>query len=199
MCPGHAPTSGYDSTGFALYGTPVRGPAHPAVAHSSRRINTGAALDALEGSLRERGVTARHRARGRQREGRPDRFVRVVVQRGRRTRSRTSCARSTRPAITSRLQSIGRSLEIIQGTCGDAHTVNRAPRRRSPSFVHRTASGTCADDRVRSSTSPTAPLRGRVPFPDIFDVHNGQITNYFASAASSRRRATASTRPTTPS
>jgi glutamate synthase domain-containing protein 1 len=165
---------GYDSTGFALYGAPVEGQLilrlRIVEAH-----HTGAALDALEGSLRERGVTLAAEHESDNAKDAPDRFVRVVVSAG------VDQVRDIVRAIDEaghhiEVQSIGRSLEIIKDL-GDAHTVNE--RHGVDRFI-----GSHGLGHVRLTTESIVDVAyghpfWAEPFPDISIVHNGQITNYF--------------------
>jgi hypothetical protein len=165
---------GYDSTGFALYGTPVDGQlilrlriVEAAQAH--------AALNALEGSLRERGVTLATEHQADNAADAPDRFVRVVVNAG------VDQVRDIVRAIddaghTIQVQSIGRSLEIIKDL-GDAETVNA--RHGIDTFI-----GSHGLGHVRLTTESIVDVAyghpfWAEPFPDISIVHNGQLTNYF--------------------
>ena len=131
---------GYDSTGFALYGEPVDGQLILRL-RIVEAAHTHAALDALEGALRERGVTLadEHEADDGRRRARPLR-ARARARRG------TDQVRDIVRAVDDaghgiEVQSIGRSLEIIKDL-GDAETVNA--RHGVDRFTARTASGTCA-------------------------------------------------------
>ena len=166
---------GYDSTGFALYGEhdPRRLIAAPAAARRRRRRS--ATLDALEGSLRERGVDARRRARDRRRARRARPLRARARDAGRRPRCGRSCARSTTPAGIE-IQSIGHSLEIVKDL-GDAETVNA--RHGIDRFV-----GTHGLGHVRLTTESIVDVAyghpfWAEPFPDVSIVHNGQLTNYY--------------------
>ena len=166
---------GYDSTGFALYGEPVDGQLILRL-RIVEAAHTHAALDALEGSLRERGVTLADEHETDNATDAPDRFVRALVQARAPTRCATSCARSTTPGHGIEVQSIGRSLEIIKDL-GDAETVNA--RHGIDRFV-----GSHGLGHVRLTTESIVDVAyghpfWAEPFPDISIVHNGQITNYF--------------------
>jgi glutamate synthase domain-containing protein 1 len=165
---------GYDSTGFALYGAPVEGQLILRL-RIVEAGHTGAALDALEGSLRERGVTiAAEHETDTAREA-PDRFVRALVN------ASVDQVRDIVRAVDEaghkiEVQSIGRSLEIIKDL-GDAHTVNE--RHGVDRFV-----GSHGLGHVRLTTESIVDVAyghpfWAEPFPDISIVHNGQITNYF--------------------
>src|SRR5580765_1444706 len=109
---------GYDSTGFALYGEPVDG----RLVLRLRVVHAADTLAALEGSLRERGVTIAEEHETDSAAEAPDRFVRVLVN------ASTDQVRDIVRAIDEaghgiEVQSIGRSLEIIKDL-GDAETVN---------------------------------------------------------------------------
>jgi methylamine---glutamate N-methyltransferase subunit A len=165
---------GYDSTGFALYGPPVEGQLilrlrveHAEQAHP--------ALQALEGSLRERGVTLASEHEADSALDAPDRFVRVLVN------ATPDRVRDIVRAIDDaghgiQVQSIGRSLEIIKDL-GDSETVNA--RHGIDRFV-----GSHGLGHVRLTTESIVDVAyghpfWAEPFPDISIVHNGQLTNYF--------------------
>jgi hypothetical protein len=165
---------GYDSTGFALYGEPTEGElilrlriVHAEQAH--------AALDALEGSLRERGVTIASEHEADAAHDAPDRFVRARVN------ATTDQVRDIVRAVDDtghgiEVQSIGRSLEIIKDL-GDAETVNA--RHGIDRFI-----GSHGLGHVRLTTESIVDVAyghpfWAEPFPDISIVHNGQLTNYF--------------------
>ena len=167
---------GYDSTGFALYGEPVAAD-RPAPAHR-RGGHTRAALDALEGSLRERGVTLAEE-HDRRRAGAPDRFVRATVARPP-TKCATSCVRSTRPAR--HRGPVDRPLaRDRQGPRRRATPSTRATASRRSSA--RTASATCASRPSRSSTSPTATPSGPSRSPTSRSSTTARSRTTSASAA----------------
>jgi glutamate synthase domain-containing protein 1 len=165
---------GYDSTGFALYGEPVDG----RLVLRLRVVDaahTHAALDALEGALRERGVTLADEHEADEAAGAPDRFVRMQV------RATVDQVRDIVRAVDEsghkiEVQSIGRSLEIIKDL-GDAESVNA--RHGVDRFT-----GSHGLGHVRLTTESIVDVAyghpfWAEPFPDVSIVHNGQITNYF--------------------
>ena len=165
---------GYDSTGFALYG-----PGDPAKLILRLRILeaglTGTALDALEGSLRERGVTLAGTPTTDDAKDATDRFVRVVVN------ATSDQVKDVVRAIDDaghgiQIQSIGHSLEIVKDL-GDAADVNA--RHHVDQFV-----GSHGLGHVRLTTESIVDVAyghpfWAEPFPDVSIVHNGQLTNYF--------------------
>jgi glutamine phosphoribosylpyrophosphate amidotransferase len=165
---------GYDSTGFALYGEPVDGRLVLRL-RIVEAAHTHAALDALEGALRERGVTLADEHEADEAVDAPDRFVRALVKAG------TDQVRDIVRAVDDaghgiEVQSIGRSLEIIKDL-GDAETVNA--RHGVDRFT-----GSHGLGHVRLTTESIVDVAyghpfWAEPFPDISIVHNGQITNYF--------------------
>src|SRR5664279_4555789 len=165
---------GYDSTGFALYGAPVDGQLILRL-RIVEAEHAHAALDALEGSLRERGVTVAAEHETDNAKDAPDRFVRAVVN------AEVGQVRDIVRAVDDtghgiEVQSIGRSLEIIKDL-GDAHTVNE--RHGVDRFI-----GSHGLGHVRLTTESIVDVAyghpfWAEPFPDISIVHNGQITNYF--------------------
>ena len=165
---------GYDSTGFALYGPP----------HAEQLIlrlrvldkrQTEAALTALEGALRERGITFAAETTVDDDASAADRFARVVVHAT--SAQVTDVVRAIDDAGHGiQTQSIGHSLEIIKDL-GDAATVNA--RHHVDRFVGMHGLG-----HVRLTTESIVDVAyghpfWAEPFPDISIVHNGQITNYF--------------------
>jgi methylamine---glutamate N-methyltransferase subunit A len=165
---------GYDSTGFALYGEPVEGQLILRLRIVDAQ-HTHAALGALEGSLRERGVAIAGEHESDHATDAADRFVRATVSAG------TDQVRDIVRAIDEaghgiEVQSIGRSLEIIKDL-GDAETVNA--RHHIDRFV-----GSHGLGHVRLTTESIVDVAyghpfWAEPFPDISIVHNGQLTNYF--------------------
>ena len=130
---------GYDSTGFALYGEPVDGRLVLRL-RIVEAAHTHAALDALEGALRERGVTLADEHEADEAVDAPDRFVRALVRRAP-TRCATSCARSTTPATASRCS---RSAARSRSSRTSATPRRSTPATASTASPARTASGTCA-------------------------------------------------------
>jgi hypothetical protein len=165
---------GYDSTGFALYGEPVDGELILRL-RIVQAENSPVALDALEGALRERGVTIASEHETDIASDAPDRFVRARVN------ATTEQVRDIVRAVDDaghgiEVQSIGRSLEIIKDL-GDAETVNA--RHGIDRFV-----GSHGLGHVRLTTESIVDVAyghpfWAEPFPDISIVHNGQLTNYF--------------------
>jgi len=165
---------GYDSTGFALYGEPVEGQLILRL-RIEDAAQTHSALNALEGSLRERGVTVAAEHETDNAPDAPDRFVRALVNAG--TDQVRDIVRAIDDAGHSiQVQSIGRSLEIVKDL-GDAETVNA--RHGIDAFV-----GSHGLGHVRLTTESIVDVAyghpfWAEPFPDISIVHNGQLTNYF--------------------
>jgi glutamine phosphoribosylpyrophosphate amidotransferase len=165
---------GYDSTGFALYGEPTEGELILRL-RIVRAEQAHAALDALEGALRERGVTIASEHEADAAHDAPDRFVRARVN------ATTDQVRDIVRAVDDtghgiEVQSIGRSLEIIKDL-GDAETVNA--RHGIERFI-----GSHGLGHVRLTTESIVDVAyghpfWAEPFPDISIVHNGQLTNYF--------------------
>jgi glutamate synthase domain-containing protein 1 len=164
---------GFDSTGFALYGTP----------HEDRYVlrlrvleaaRADEKLDALEAALRERRVTLAEIPTTDDAADAPDRFARVVVE------HHGAGAREIVHAVDDvggiEVQSLGHALEIIKDL-GDAETV--AARHHVERFT-----GTHGLGHVRLTTESIVDVAyghpfWAEPFPDISIVHNGQLTNYF--------------------
>ena len=165
---------GYDSTGFALYGPP-----HDEQLILRLRVvdarQADAALSALEGALRERGITLAAETTVDDDTTAGDRFARVVVHAT--SAQVTDVVRAIDDAGHGlQTQSIGHSLEIIKDL-GDAATVNA--RHHVDRFVGMHGLG-----HVRLTTESIVDVAyghpfWAEPFPDISIVHNGQITNYF--------------------
>jgi methylamine---glutamate N-methyltransferase subunit A len=162
---------GWDSTGFALYGTP-REDAYVVRALFAERSRLHGDLEALFAVMRD------HRAELVEdptwdESGQPHVSVRVVIS-DPEPFSRWVDACDALPRIE--LQSVGRALEIVKDV-GDAHEV--ADKHDVATFM-----GTHGLGHVRlateSSVSPVAghPFWAR-PFPDVAIVHNGQLTNYY--------------------
>ena len=131
---------GYDSTGFALYGEPVDGRLVLRL-RIVEAAHTHAALDALEGALRERGVTLADEHEADAAVDAPDRFVRALVKRGHRSGARHR-ARDRRRRARHR-GAVDRALARDHQGPRRRRDRQRAPRRR-PLHRARTASGTCA-------------------------------------------------------
>ena len=165
---------GYDSTGFALYG-----PAKPDELILRLRVldarQSDAALAALEGSLRERGITFVAEVSVDDASDAADRFARVVVRAN--SDRVTDVVRAIDDAgYGIETQSIGHSLEIVKDL-GDAADVNE--RHHVDRFIGRHGLG-----HVRLTTESIVDVAyghpfWAEPFPDVSIVHNGQITNYF--------------------
>jgi glutamate synthase domain-containing protein 1 len=162
---------GWDSTGFALYGSPLAtGFVVRALVDDRRGLQ--ATLEAL------RAVTIEHGADFLEdptwdESGQRHATVRLVVS------DPTDLEAWTADCDAldgTELQSVGRSLEIVKDV-GDAHEVSE--KHDVASFI-----GTHGLGHARLATeSLVSPVAGHPfwarPFPDVAIVHNGQLTNYF--------------------
>lgn len=161
---------GSDSTGYALYGEPLRsGYIVRAVAHDRSRLDEGLEMFTQ--------VALAHGADLTEDPTWDDTdqmhvSVRLVIG----DLDVTEWLADADAIGGLEIQSVGRSLEIIKDV-GDAESV--AAKHGVDAFVgtHGVANARMATE---SRVSPTAshPFWAR-PFPDIAIVHNGQLTNYF--------------------
>ena len=188
---------GDDSTGFALYGEPDERPAHPAPAHPRRRGLGARGSTTLDGSLRERGVDLARRAERRRRRTTRRRPLRARCDVDAGTGEARPLVRAIETPGGIEIQSIGRSLEIVKDL-GDAEPRRRAPRHlRVPR--HARPRPRAPGDGVDRSPSPTGTRSGPSRSTTSRSSTTASSRTTTASAACSRRRATASTRATTPS
>ena len=171
---------GWDSTGFALYGEPVRD-AYVVRALLAERSRLDEDLEALRGVTREYGADLLEEPTWDD-SGQGHVLVRLVVS-DPDPFSAWVDACDQLPRIE--LQSAGRSLEIVKDV-GDAHEV--AAKHGVEEFI-----GTHGLGHVRLATeSNVSPVAGHPfwarPFPDVAIVHNGQLTNYYTWRRRLQRR-----------
>lgn len=165
---------GADSTGFALYGTPIE-QGFIVRAMSPQRGSLTADLEAFRGILKAHGSDFLEKPTWDEAPT-PHVSVRMVIEEPKNLALWVQEA--DRFAAQLEIQSVGKSLEIIKDL-GDANTVAEKHSVRDFIGTHGLGHARLATE---SSVSPTAshPFWAR-PFPDVAIVHNGQITNYFLS------------------
>ena len=165
---------GADSTGFALYGTPIA-EGFIVRAMASQRTSLPADLEAFRSILKAHGSDFLEKPTWDEAAS-PHASVRMLIA------APKNLAMWVQEADTFahrlEIQSVGKSLEIIKDL-GDAQAVAQKHQVRDFIGTHGLGHARLATE---SSVSPTAshPFWAR-PFPDVAIVHNGQITNYFLS------------------
>jgi glutamine phosphoribosylpyrophosphate amidotransferase len=171
---------GWDSTGFALYGTP-RNDGFVVRALLADRGHLDEDLQALRDVTREHGADFVEEPSW-DHSGQRHALARLVVS-DPEPFSAWVDACDELPRIE--LQSAGRALEIVKDV-GDAHEV--ASKHGVQEFV-----GTHGLGHVRLATeSNVSPVAGHPfwarPFADVAIVHNGQLTNYYTWRRRLQRR-----------
>jgi glutamine phosphoribosylpyrophosphate amidotransferase len=171
---------GWDSTGFALYGTP-REDGYVVRALLDERAHLDEDLEALRAVTREYGADFVQQPTWDQ-SGQPHVLARLVVSE---PEPFSAWVDACDALARVELQSAGRALEIVKDL-GDAHEV--AHKHGVEAFV-----GTHGLGHVRLATeSNVSPVAGHPfwarPFPDVAIVHNGQLTNYYTWRRRLQRR-----------
>lgn len=163
---------GADSTGFALYGTPLETGYRVNVFLEDRSQETSV-VNALEGILQRYGAEFIDRPALNTAQSRHG-SLRFTISEPQAPVQVWTDDCDTIPGAE--ILSIGRSLEIVKDE-GDARQV--ADRHAVESFTGTHGLGH-ARLATESSVSPTAshPFWAK-PFPDVAIVHNGQLTNYY--------------------
>lgn len=162
---------GWDSTGFALYGTPREDGYVVRVLVDDRRV-LDMALSAIVAVTRDHGADLLEDPTWDD-SGQPHVLARLVISD---PRSLGAWVDACDALEGVELQSAGRALEIVKDL-GDAHEV--AAKHGIERFI-----GTHGLGHVRLATeSNVSPVAGHPfwarPFPDVAIVHNGQLTNYY--------------------